>query len=75
MHGMLRFVIACDGEPRLLLETKLNDSSPSNALKIFQDQLQIPAIQLTNNGEAFRLISNNDQKILVTPAVMWLGRL
>jgi hypothetical protein len=40
------FLIANEGEPLILIEVKLSDTTPSPALKKFQKVLNKPAIQL-----------------------------
>jgi predicted AAA+ superfamily ATPase len=69
------FLIANEGEPFLLIEAKFSDPEPSKALKIFQQALKIPAVQLINEGNGFRIFSNGNQSILVVPAYQWLSRL
>ena len=69
------FLIANDREPLFMIETKLTESAPSSGLRKFQTQLNIPALQLFRKGESYRLIPNNSQKILSTPAYQWLARL
>ena len=69
------FLIANERKPILLVEAKLSDPEPSLPLKKFQRALNIPAVQLTNEGEGYRLLSNADQSILVTPAYQWLSQL
>jgi len=69
------FLIANRHEPFLLVEAKLSDKEPAPALKKFQNALNVPAVQLTSEGEGYRIISNNGQSILVAPAYQWLARL
>lgn len=69
------FLIANQGDPVVLIEAKMSDSKVSPALKKFQTNLQIPAVQLVGNHEGYKLISNNGQKILIAPAFQWLSRL
>jgi len=69
------FLIAREGEPFLLAEAKPAEREPSAALKKFQQMLNIPAVQLTNEGVTFRLFSNGPNKILVVPAYQWLSLL
>ncbi|MFV1951670.1 MAG: ATP-binding protein [Nitrospinota bacterium] len=69
------FLIANGNEPFLLLEAKLSETEPSPSLKKFQTTLSIPAVQLTNEGEGYRIVSNGDQSILVAPAYQWLSKL
>ncbi|MBN1841739.1 MAG: DUF4143 domain-containing protein [Deltaproteobacteria bacterium] len=69
------FLIAKAREPFLLVETKLTDTEPSSDLKKFQRALDIPAVQLTNKGDGYRILSNLDQSVLVAPAHQWLSGL
>jgi predicted AAA+ superfamily ATPase len=69
------FLIANNREPFLLLETKLSDTEPSKPLLAFQRDLNIPAIQLVNEGKGYRLVSNKKNKTLVAPAYLWLPQL
>lgn len=69
------FLIANEHEPLLLVEAKLNDPTPSAALRKFQTALSVPAVQLVSEGDSFRLLPNNGLKILVAPAWQWLSRL
>ena len=69
------FLIANDYEPFLLIEAKMSDTEPSSALKTFQRSLNIPAVQLTSEGESYRMLSHVGQSILIAPAYQWLSRL
>lgn len=69
------FLIANAREPFLLVEAKLTDTEPSSDLKKFQRALNIPAVQLTNKGDGYRILSNLDQSVLVAPAHQWLSGL
>ena len=69
------FLIADRNNPLLLIETKLSDQEPSKAIKKFQSNLAIPAVQLVNKPGICKLISNSDNKILVISAPRWLARL
>ena len=69
------FLIANEHEPFLLVETKLTDTQPSPALRKFQHALKVPAVQLTDEGGGYRLLTNEDQHILVAPAYQWLSQL
>jgi predicted AAA+ superfamily ATPase len=69
------FLIAEDNRPLILIEVKLSETQPSAALLKFQSALQIPAVQLTNRQGGFRLISNDDQRVLVAPAWQWIATL
>lgn len=74
-HQEVDFIIANNNEPIFLIEAKLTDTKPSPILRKFQNIYKIPSIQLTNEGDSFRIYPNNSQKILVAPAYQWLSRL
>ena len=67
------FLIANDNEPILLIETKLSDTKPSRSLINFQNQLNIPAVQLIQSGKSFQVLSNNNLPILVSPASLFFA--
>ena len=70
------FLIAESNKPKLLIEAKKSDDKPSVALKKFQTALNIPAIQLINkNDNSFKILTNKKNKILITPAHLWLSKL
>ena len=69
------FLIAENNRPRLLVEVKSSETSPSKSLIKFQNYLDVPAIQLVLRKETARIIKNNNNKILVVSAPDWLGAL
>jgi len=69
------FLLANNRKPFLLIEAKIADEQPSKSLQIFQRALNIPAVQLTNEGNSYKLVSNDRNKILVAPAYQWLSQL
>lgn len=69
------FLIADRRKPILLVETKLSDTKASADLVRFQERLNVPAVQLINEGEEFRILKKNGQKLLIVPAWQWLARL
>jgi len=69
------FLIANDGNPLLLIEAKHTDTQPSPALVRFQRTLQIPAVQLVEGGDTFKLLSKQGNDVLIAPAYAWLARL
>lgn len=69
------FLIAEDGEPVLLVETKLSDSQPAPSLIKFQKHLNVPAVQLTDEGKGHRIRSNAGQKLVIVPAWQWIPHL
>ena len=62
-HQEVDFLIANNNEPIILLETKLTDTNPTSTLRKFQNIFNIPAIQLTNEGDSFKIYPNNSQSI------------
>jgi predicted AAA+ superfamily ATPase len=69
------FLIAKERKPFLLVEAKLSDMEASPALKKFQRGLNIPAIQLIEESDGYRVFSHEGQSILVAPAYQWLSQL
>ena len=69
------FLIADENRPLLLIEAKLAETKPSEALLKFQAALEIPAVQLINKAGGYRLLSHGNQKILIAPAWHWLATL
>lgn len=69
------FLVARSGKPLFLAEAKLKDLEPSPVLRKFQKALNVPAIQVTNEGKDYHLLTNGNQKILVVPAPLWLSSL
>ena len=69
------FLIADDHKPLLLVETKLTATQPVSALKKFLRVLNVPAVQLFEKGNSFKIVSNDDHRILLAPASQWLATL
>jgi len=69
------FLIANENKPIVLVEAKFSEVQPSRSLVKFQNALKIPAVQLVDEAEGFRRLSNGDQKMLVAPACQWLAGL
>ncbi|MBI5893946.1 MAG: ATP-binding protein [Deltaproteobacteria bacterium] len=69
------FLLANNREPFLLIEAKMHDEKPSKSLLIFQCALNIPAVQLISEGDSYRIVSNDKNKILIAPAYQWLSQL
>jgi hypothetical protein len=57
------------------VEAKQADTQPAPALKKFQEMLKVPAVQLVQELEGYRLVSNRDQSIMIAPAFQWLAQL
>jgi predicted AAA+ superfamily ATPase len=69
------FLLSRDHEPFLLVEAKLTEGEPSAPLRKFQHALHVPALQLIEAGDRYRLFTNGDQRIMVAPAWLWLAGL
>ena len=69
------FLVARDGAPLLLVETKLSEEAAAKGLLKLQAQLRVPAVQLVNKPGVYRILSNGPQKILVITASRWLAHL
>lgn len=69
------FLIAKSRNPFLLIEAKITDAQLSLILKKFQRVLNIPAIQLINEGNGYQMLSNEKQSILIAPAYQWFSQL
>ncbi|KQC12329.1 MAG: hypothetical protein APR63_11405 [Desulfuromonas sp. SDB] len=69
------FLISNNHKPILLIEVKLNDPHPPPSLIKFQDILNVPAIQLVNQKEIYRILTNKNNKILIITAPKWLSSL
>jgi predicted AAA+ superfamily ATPase len=67
------FLIANGSRPMMLIEAKIGRQAPSANLIRFQKTLGIPAIQLTEQGEGFKLL--NKRSLLIAPAYEWLASL
>jgi len=69
------FLVARDRSPFILVEAKLSDDQPTAALRKFQADLNVPAVQLISDAKTFKKVSNAHQMILIAPAFQWLSRL
>ena len=69
------FLIANGHKPVVLVEAKISASQPSSTLRKFQSALSIPGVQLIGEADGYRVFSNDDQSILVTPGYQWLAQL
>lgn len=59
----------------MLIETKGSDVQLSNSLVSFQNNLNIPAVQLVNKENIYQLKSNGKNKIATVSASDWLASL
>jgi predicted AAA+ superfamily ATPase len=69
------FLISNNNTPILLIETKNSDTQISKSLISFQNNLDVPAVQLVNKENIYQLQSNGKNKILVATASDWLASL
>jgi predicted AAA+ superfamily ATPase len=69
------FLISNKNKPFLLLEAKSSEINPSKSLINFQNIFNIPAIQLVNQENVYKIVSNNKNKILISTAHEWLSSL
>ena len=69
------FVLLKNRKPFLLIETKLSDESISKHLIKFQNILNVPAIQLIQKPNIYKIISNGNHKNLIVSAPHWLQNL
>jgi len=69
------FLIVDEGVPFLLVEAKLGDTEPAKSLRFFQEQLGLPAVQLTGGGDSYQLFNSGERQLLVAPAAAWLSHL
>ena len=69
------FLITERRKPRLLIETKESDTEFAPALARFQDQLQVPALQLVNRPGIARRFRRGSLEAGVLTAAQWLAGL
>jgi len=69
------FLIANKNNPVLLVETKFSDETVSKSLLRFQNDLNVPAVQLVNRENTYRYFRNGKNNVLVITAHQWLSSL
>ncbi|MBW2608584.1 MAG: ATP-binding protein [Deltaproteobacteria bacterium] len=69
------FLLSNNHNPLLLIETKLSDDNAAKSLIKFQKVLNIPAVQLVNNSDICKIVSNGNLKIMIISADHWLSLL
>ena len=69
------FLIVENNRPFLLVETKLSDEAPAANLLTFQDQLNVPAVQLIRKEGVKKIYRNGKNSVLVVTAHRWLSTL
>lgn len=69
------FVVSENREPILLVEAKLSDTNASPTLIKFQTKFNVPAVQLVQTPDTYKILSNGGQKVMVVTASRWLPSL
>ncbi|MEK9130121.1 MAG: DUF4143 domain-containing protein, partial [Patescibacteria group bacterium] len=69
------FLISNNNSPILIIETKNSDDQAAKSLINFQNNLNIPAVQLVNQENIYKIYKNKNNKILITTAHHWLSSL
>jgi len=69
------FVLTNAQKPVLLLEAKLSETQVSQSLLLFQKVLKVPAVQVVNQENVRKVLSNNGFKVGVFSAHEWLSSL
>lgn len=69
------FLIADNQRPFLLIEAKMSEETPTKSLRKFQKALNIPAVQLVQKSDICKVISNDNNKIMIISADHWLSLL
>lgn len=69
------FLISEGDRPRLLIEAKCGNAEPTGNLRRFSEALGVPAVQLLDSFDGFRLFSDANFPLLVVPAAWWLPTL
>ncbi len=62
------FLMTNHRKPLLLIETKLSETDIPKSLIKFQSALNVPAVQLVNKPDVYKIISNQKNRILVISA-------
>jgi predicted AAA+ superfamily ATPase len=68
------FLLAERDKPLVLVEAKHREQAASKALLRFQAELGVPAVQLVEDLDGFRILDEGPG-VLVAPACQWLARL
>lgn len=69
------FLISNNNLPILIIEAKNSDDQPTKSLINFQNNLNIPAVQLVNQKDIYKIYKNKSNKVLITTASYWLSSL
>jgi len=68
------FLLTERNQPLVLIEAKRKDEATSAALLRFQAELGIPAVQLVEEMDSFRILEEGPG-VLIAPACQWLAQL
>lgn len=69
------FLLTENNRPFLLVETKLTEETPSPTLRIFQETLNVPAVQLVKKEGVKKFFKDSRKPVLVITAHHWLASL
>jgi uncharacterized protein len=69
------FLMAENNQPFLLVEAKLADDTPAASLLMFQNQLNIPSVQLVKREGIKKIYRNGEESVLAVTAHRWLSSL
>jgi predicted AAA+ superfamily ATPase len=69
------FLVSENGRPLFLVEAKCGNASPSKNLTRTMSVLNIPGIQLLDEGKSFKRLPHADHPLLIAPAPWWLPML
>lgn len=69
------FILMLNGKPLFIIEAKNSEESVSKSVYKFQDQLNIPAIQLVNKPNLYKKKKNNNNNIYIVSAAQFLSNL
>lgn len=69
------FLLSDKSKPLLLVEVKAGKAQMDAGLARFQEQLDVPAIILTGEGDSFRRMTSGPLPALIAPAHLWVPRL
>jgi len=68
-------LISNNNKPLLLIEAKNSDIQPPKSLINFQETLNVPAMQLVNREDIYKIQKNKNNKLLIATAHNWLSSL
>lgn len=69
------FILMLDGKPFFIIEAKNGEESISKSVYKFQDQLNVPAIQLVNKPNLYKKKKNGNNDIYIVSGAQFLSNL